>query len=67
VEDGKCNLIARKWEGVIRSELEVDKEFIIIISVYGEQGGKNLIECLDAMMEAEGEKNVIIRGGGGLT
>jgi len=52
---------------VIRSKLEVDKEFIIIISVYGEQGGKNLIECLDVMTEAEGEENVIIRGKGGIS
>jgi len=38
----KCNLIAKKGEGVIRSEIEVDKEPIVIISVYGEQGGKTL-------------------------
>jgi len=59
----KCNLIGRdrrKGKGVIRSELEIDKEFIIIISVYGEQGGKNLIESLKIMLEAEGEENVII-------
>jgi len=40
----KCNLIAKKREGVIRSEIEVDKEPIVIISIYGKKGGKNLTE-----------------------
>jgi len=59
---GKCNLILKKGEGVIRSEIKVDKESIVIISVYGEQGGKNLTERLDAMTELEGEENVIMGG-----
>jgi len=59
---GKCNLIAKKGEGVIRSELEVDKESIVIISVYGEQGRKNLTEGLNVMTKVEREENVIIRG-----
>jgi len=55
----KCKLIAKKGEGVIRSDIEVDKELINIISVYGEQGGKNLIESLEVMTELE-EGNVIV-------
>jgi len=59
---GKCNLIARKREGSIRSEMEVDRKLVSNISVYGEQGGKNLIESSEAMTEVEGEENVIIGG-----
>jgi len=47
---------------VVRSDLEIDKEHICIISVYREQGGKNLIESLENITEVEGEKNVIIGG-----
>jgi len=55
-----CKLIAKKGERVIRSDIEVDKELISIISVYGKQGGKNLIESLEVMTELEGEENVIV-------
>jgi len=43
----KCKF-AKKGKGVIRSD--IDKELILsIISVYGEQGRKNLIESLEVM------------------
>jgi len=58
----KCRLLARKGEGVIRSDLKIDREQVSIISVYGEQGGKNLIESLENITEAEGEENIIIGG-----
>jgi len=58
----KCKLMARKGEGVIRLDMEINKEYISIISVYGEQGGKNLIESLEVMTEIEGDENVIVGG-----
>jgi len=58
----RCILITEKREGMLRSEIEVDREQISIISVYGEQGGKNLVESLDLMVGERGEENVIIGG-----
>jgi len=52
-------LIERKGEGVIRSEIVVDKECLAIISVYGEQGGKKLTERLEEMLKVEEEENII--------
>jgi len=54
--------MTKKEEGVIRSDMEVDKELISIISMYNGEGGKNLIECLEDMTELEGEKIVIVEG-----
>jgi len=58
---GKCVLCAEKGEGWI-IELEVKKEDLTIISVYGEQGGKNLIKDLGTCVEAKEMENVIIEG-----
>jgi len=58
----RCIMIAEKGEGVLRSEIEVDREQLSIISVYGEQGGKKLVERLDLMAGRRGEENVIIGG-----
>jgi len=58
----KGNLMIKKKEGVIRSDLEIDKEPISIVSVYGEQGGKKLIENLEEIIDIEREENIIIGG-----
>jgi len=58
----KCKLIAKKKEGVIGTVLELDKELLNVVSVYGEQGGKNLIGNLEEIIETEREGNVIIGG-----
>jgi len=42
----------------------VEKESLTIISIYGEQGGKNLIDSLDTCVETKEMENVIIGGGG---
>jgi len=55
-------MCAGKGERWIRSELEVEKDDLTIISVHGEQGGKNLIEGLDTCVEVKNMENVIIGG-----
>jgi len=55
-------LLARKGERVVRTEMVIEGEHISIISVYGEQGGKNLIESLETITDLEEEENVIVRG-----
>jgi len=55
-------LIEKKKEGVIRTDMELDKEPLNVVSVYREQGGKNLIGNLEEMIELEREENVIIGG-----
>jgi len=55
-------LCAGKEEGWVRSKLEIEKEGLTIISVYGEQRGKNLIEGLDTCTETKEMENVIIEG-----
>jgi len=59
---GKCKLLIKKKEGVVKSEMEIDKEMFSIISVYGEQGGKNLMEKLEGILEEGDEGNVLIGG-----
>jgi len=47
-----CNLIAKKGEGLIKSEVE--RERLVIISLYKAQGGKNVVEDLDVIIGNEG-------------
>lgn len=49
------NLIQREEEGIIVTEMSLDREKLSIISVYGEQGGKNVEEKVNRIIgEREG-------------
>lgn len=49
------NLIQREEEGIIITEMSLDREKLSIISIYGEQGGKNVEEKVNRMIgEREG-------------
>jgi len=42
--------IARKREGLIKTEIKVEKKGLIMISVYGEQERKNIVDSLDTFI-----------------
>lgn len=56
------NLIQREEEGIIVTEMSLDREKLSIISVYGEQGGKNVEEKVNRMIGEREGGYVMIRG-----
>jgi len=53
--------LQEKRESIINTDLVINKKKVRVISVYGEQGGKNLEEKMERCIR-EGEENLIVGG-----
>lgn len=55
-------LIQREEEGMILTDLILGRERLSIVSVYGEQGGKNVEEKMNRIIEGKEEGHVMLDG-----
>jgi len=59
---GSLKAIQEEGEGIISTDLVINKERVRVISIYGEQGRKNLEEKMEGCIKEGEERNLIMEG-----